>query len=365
MTDRFNHIKRAGWATAKLGAAGATIFAIGAIFLVANPSVEEPVEQAEADIFDFDLMAPHTKQEKFVQTLMDEGMEKPRSYDWNGNKFFFTMTQTKESPTEVMHRLQNAFVRDGVNTKAHHALPPAMNKATPPLELINADKQEQQRSMKIYLENKDWTDDFFGGGVVPTHVSKDYIMMHGSTTKARAEDSIDFLGEALKSMKKGYKLEDSISAMRFVDIQRNRNSGMTTVTATWSQDDLNWRKLRNERDPLALDVSTDTSIPSCIGCERVMRFAGEGPESSYISNVFTGAGSIKQATDFYDRAMANRGWAVSDTSIAMENLMRQGHVSRGDDATLRHYSKGKEFATILIYRDDETGDVTAQVLQSP
>lgn len=353
-------LRRTAWAGAKLTGAACLILAIGWAFLTMNPDPQEPVQQAEADIGDFDFLGPKSKQERFIQTLVDEGMEKPRSYDWNGNKFFFSMTQTRERPMRVMRRLQKAFVRNGVNAREHTSLPPSFNQANvDPLDLENASPEERKRAFRIALANKERLDDFFSGGVVPIHIDQDYVAMAGTTSKNRAEDSLAFMRERILNRQ---SVDDTVGAMRFVDAKYDNNSGLTTVTATWSDEDLSIDKLRGERD--VLDVATDTDIPACIGCERLMRFAGEEGESKYVANAFIGSSSVEQVVAFYDRALRTRGWELSPATMMMERMMRSGTIP-DRTGVLRSYARGPEFITLLVYHDELEGRTVAQLVESP
>lgn len=350
----------AAWNLLKLGGAGATICAIAWAFLTLSPDPVEPVKQAEADIFSLDFAAPKSKEARFVEALQDEGMEKPRTYDWNGNTFFFSMKQTKDDPLTVMRDFQHTFARRGVNKKAHLKLPPSIANALPPQDLKEAAPAGQKRSSEIYTQNLERLDDFFSGGVVPTEVGRDYIAMAGTTSKQGADSGLSFLEERLKNVHN--PIESNVAAMRFIDARRNPHTGLTTVTATWSDKNLDFRKFRNERDVLAL--SADEEIPTCIGCERLMRFAGHGDESDYTNHSFRGGGSPQQVASFYDRALSARGWEAAESSKAME-LMRRRGLGPKNGAIFRTYVRGDTFLNVVIYTNERTGETTAQLVESP
>ena len=102
---------------AKLAIAGTTIAGIG-FAMVTFGGTKTPVKEAEADILALDF-APKSKSEKFVDSLKDLGMEKPRVYDWNGNTMYLSTMVTNRTPTEVLRDFQGKFVENGVNRAAH------------------------------------------------------------------------------------------------------------------------------------------------------------------------------------------------------------------------------------------------------
>lgn len=332
----------------KLLFAACTIVAIGAVFLTMNPSPEEPVKKAEADIFELG-MGPGDKQDLFVESLKELGMEKPRPYDWNGNKFYFSMKQTKQPPLEVMREFQEKFAEKGVNSKPHlQSIPPLAQFGTM-TEFKNLPLDKQRDKAKVLEKNMEWMDDFFNGGVVPIEANEDYMSMSGSTPKLDSANALDYL---MKKSRAKLSLEDSVKAMRFIDATRDPRSGLTTVTATWSDRELDIKKLSNRSDTAHLSVDAD--IPSCMGCERMMRFAGEGNESGYKDNIFAGHVSPDQMISFYDRALKARGWDESPTARVLEGISKKGIGEIETGAIVRHYSMGPRFLTVMAYREQHS-----------
>jgi len=352
-------IKSALTGFGKLTVAGCTIALIALGFLTMNPDPEQPVKQAEADIFELG-MGPTDKQDLFVQSLKELDMEKPRPYDWNGNKFYFSMKQTKQSPLEVMRDFQEKFAQNGVNSKAYITDVPTINQATPVLELKDASETERKKTAEIYKQNVQRLDDFFNGGVIPVHVSEDYVAMSGSTPKMEADGALDYLKNMAENRQ---SLGESVRAMRFVDARRNRSTGLTTVTATWSDRDLDIKKLTNRSDTTSLNVDPD--IPSCMGCERLMRFAGEDKEENYVDHVFAGSGSVNQIMAFYDHALKSRGWMPGDSSYALERFMAKGLPVNDPAARVRYYARGNTFLTVLAYPDSSKPRTIVHLLESP
>ncbi len=340
----------------KILLAGATIAAIWTLMLVVSDEGEPTVKEADADIMSL-AMGGETNTDKFVDALDNLGMDEPRPYDWNGNKVFFSTQLTNESPEQVLVRFQREFVRAGINSKPFDdSVRPADSSIDP--NRWQAMPKDQAEDASEQLEER-WDRDsaFFGGGIVPITVDKDYVAMAGTVSKSQAKDGFDFLKELHK--KKGKPLTEHVGAMRFIEAT-NVGKG-TRVNAIWSDEDIEFSKFTATEK--ASNVSMSARIPSCMGCTRLMRFAGEAEEEQgYVMNIYEGTLSVGETVEFYERAMANRGWRLAKSTTMLRRLEQQGVKPRTNGEVLS-FEKDGEFATILVH--PEAGKTSVQVMESP
>jgi len=337
---------------AKLAFTGATVFAIGWIGLTVGDT-KTGVKEAQADIWSLDF-APKSRQQRFVETLMDEGMEKPRAYDFNGNQMFFSTATTNESPVQVLRRFQDGFVRHGVNKKRHDQLPPALQNAVGLAHIKDAPPAERQKTLAVYKRNFEHLNGLFSGEVVPMQVSRNRVMMMGTGSNDGAKKGIEFLHESLTNLKKGKDpINDTVDVMRYVEAYRQPN-GKTRINAIYSDENLDLDKFKHDTESVGTGVSS--TVPSCLGCKRMFRVKGES-EQEYAANGFESHGTPADSMAFYDRALANRGWHKTDASKFLDEARRRGAAP--DDALLANYSRDGRFITLIAYPDEHGSVVQA------
>lgn len=344
--------------SAKLGAAGASIALIAWCFVTFSTPTGE-VETAQADILDNGFFAPPTKQQAFVNTLKDFGMEKPRSYNWNGNTVFFSMGYSKAAPEEILGAFQREFVRKGVNKRVHQSIMPRVPLVTSG-EQVNAMSTSERRDSTHQLTSRlSQLDDFFSGGLVPVVIDRNYIAMAGTTSKQEAPDALSFLQEQIQNKS---PVAEGIKNMRFIEARRAPGEKRTMISAIWSDDKLD--SLKFEPDAKRSDLAVSTKAPACLGCRRIMSFHGEGKERDYGTNVFVGQQSVPEVIAFYDRALATRGWQRSDASRVMRQLSNRGIIPPSA-ASMTSYSKGNQFTTVMAYPIDHGARTQVHVFDSP
>ncbi|MBA2664886.1 MAG: hypothetical protein H0U74_21540 [Bradymonadaceae bacterium] len=342
------NLKAIVWNSLKFVGACAIIVAIAALILVVKDPREPVIAEAEADIF-WGVFSPKTNQQRFTNSLLEEGFAKPRSYDWNGNKFFFSMMNTTETPIEVMARLQEGFVRNGINKQAYLAEAPALSG-----DMVNPGAGEVASLMRNFNQ----FGEFVTGGIVPVQVKPGYVAMSGTLTKNEASSQTEFMSEVAKAG----GLQEAVKAMRYIEAWENKESGLTTVTAAWSDEQLDFSKWhgRGERK----DLSVDPGIPACVGCNRTMRFAGEGSESGYVQTVYSGHNTTDSTANFYERALGTRGWKHTGSGEVMSQLREMG-VMEDDGVELSTYARGKDFVSVLVYPDQRSGRAITHVFEAP
>lgn len=333
----------------KLLVAGSTIAAIGWGILTMHP--DQGVQQADADILSLGF-APKGNTQKFQDSLDELGMDKPRQYDWNGNKMFFSTMVTDEEPLQVLDRMQRKFYEKGLNDKVYSGV----QKAPLTKDLRPGNKADQAAALAHVSESFEKNGNFFTGGIIPQVVTEDYVSMSGMDSKSNAKDPIAFIKEV--HARKSSRLSDSVGAVRVVEAFREANK--TRVTATWTDDEVDFAKFRNASNKP--DVGGDAKIPACMGCERVMRFKGETDEG-YTATLFQAKSMPKNdVVSFYTRAMTNRGWRMAPAALAMEAAEKQG-LRAENSVEFLAFARGKEFVTILVYVDEE-GRTIAKVMES-
>ncbi len=337
----------------KLGLSGALICAIAWCF-VAFDTPGGDVDDAEAHIFALEEFAPRTKNQRFMSILRDFELEKPRAYNWNGNHLYYSMGSTDLTPVQFLSQFQHALVEKGINKKVHTRILPAM---TEKAEQAPPDKRElaMRKSARDHFER---VDDFFAGGLVPIHRDPNHVAMAGAISKNDADGALDF---ALEMFEEKQPLEETVGQMRYVEAWRGPGDDNTTIAAMWSDDELEINKFAP--DSRRSDLAVDPNVPVCLGCKRLMRFAGEGDESAYATTVFVGRQTVAQVVDFYDRALRSRGWKLSEASQTERLLSRNGIVPPSS-AQLTSFAKHGRFITVMAYPID-AGQTQVHVFESP
>lgn len=336
---------------AKVALAGATIGAIGVAMVTLQPN--STVKQADADILALDF-APQSKTEKFVGSLQALGMEEPRVYDWNGNKMFFSTMETDRSPKQVLGDFQRQFVQDGVNKHAFTSMPEAAATYGHPSTWKNLSAQDRKAADEAWGDYINRGSEFFGGGMIPTVISSGYVAMGGMESKNGARSGIEFLKEVYQ--RKSRNLTDSVGIARY--IEAFSDGGRTRVTATWTQENVDFKKFRNIGD----NIGFTDKIPACPTCERMMRFKGES-EDAYANNYYQADLSVEQVVAFYEQSLTARGWRVSPATQAVRNAEKQGWKPESD-AELVSFARGGEFITLLV-NPQADGKTSVQVVESP
>lgn len=336
----------------KLAASGATIFAIGLGISVLQPDPHTPVATANADIASFSF-APKSQQQRFVETLKKEGMEKPRAYNHNGNRMFFSTTTTRESPREVLARFQRGFVDNGVNEQVHLS----------PFSMADADairavatQQDPQLADRLGKENdvrSAQMNDFIGG-VLPVLVEDHHVIMTGTTTPHHADNWQEYLQEMVD--RKDERLPDdsspitAVKAMRYLEAYRENDA--TRIIAVWSDEEYEPGKIVDRGE----DLNVDAEIPSCPGCRRLYNVQGES-EHQYSTAAYTGSGrSVDQLVHFYDETLQAKGWQLSPTAKVLESFEEAG-IKQRTDGTMLQYSRGDQFLTLVAWPDEDGASV--------
>ncbi len=336
----------------KLAIAGGLIFSIGGA-IVAFDGPTATVKPAEADILALNF-APASKSEKFVGSMKSLGMEKPRVYDWNGNKMFFSTMETDRTPKQVLSDFQRKFVEDGVNSHAYNDLGPNVAQFMDNDLWQKMSPEEREAKSAVVGRKYERTSDYFNGGMVPTVVSPKYVAMAGMESKGSAKDGLAFLKEVRSRGSK--RLTDNVGVARY--IEAFQEGAKTRVTATWTDDKVDFAKFRGHGD----GIGFSEDAPGCVGCDRLMRFVGES-EKGYAANVFFSGQEVDQVVGFYEQALGNRGWRIAPSTTAMRNARKEGWMP-DDGSELVSFARKGDFMTLLVFKTPE-GRTSVQLIESP
>lgn len=346
MMRETNTIKRAPGravkATAKLGAAGATIFAIGWFFLTMSPAGE--VQESQADIVDLELLAPETNTQKFVSALDDLGHEQPRIYDYNGADIYFSTRATSTPPRELIEEYQRAFVNRGVNSKVWDS---------------RTDYLQHARDNTLPRAAGERVAAMLSGELqVVFHDENRVIMTAALLDAERAEQ------HAKKSPDGVAHFDQFFQSHRHIDATWDPVHQRTLVTATWSDEDFDIRKtMPTALQPTGMTTSSDRDVPTCIGCERLTRFAATANDAPYVKQVFETSRGPQEIKAFYERAMSSRGWRSMPTSQISARVRHQLPEKFGDQIGLQ-FSRGTTFVTITIQIDEETNKTVISTMMT-
>jgi hypothetical protein len=345
--------------TLKLTLAALFLLAVGWSIILFNGSPTAPVKEAQADIAMLDF-APKTKQARFVEGLQELGMEKPRSYDWNGNKVFFSMMRTKDTPQEVLRKAHKIYKDKGLNKDSRAELPPDLAKTLVYYSKHNKLPKSGDEVRADVDASIAYYNDFFTGGLVPIINDTNHIMMAGGEGHGpNIKDVASYL--AAQRVNKRSVIEQ-VKSMHVLEATRQPGDVTSLVTAVWSDSDLDMRRFMNEGE----NVSTNPDLPTCPGCSRLMALGGEtGHEQNYVSTSFVASehSSRDALVSFYDRSLGSRGWRRMEASILLDKLRSRKDIPTQPPAGLVGYSRGDQFLTVDI--SQRQGATLVQLMQSP
>lgn len=345
--------------TLKLALAASFLLAVGWSVILFNGSPAAPIKDAQADIAMLSF-APKTPQQRFVEGLDELGMEEPRSYDWNGNKVFFSMMRTKDSPQEVLHKAHKIFKNKGLNKGSRPELPPDLAEALVHYSKHNKLPKNSEDTLADVELNIGHYNDFFTGGLVPVVNTPGRVVMAGGTGHGKNITDVASYLAAQRENKRG--AIDQVKAMHVLEAVRNPGETSSLVTAVWSDEDLDMRRFMNEGE----GVATNPELPSCTGCSRLMALGGESKhERNYNSTSFSAPANANPDTivNFYDRSLGARGWRRMESSVLLDKLRSRKDIPVQPPEGLVGYARDGQFITLDI---SKTQDATlVQLMQSP
>ena len=288
------------WNGLKIALCGAVIAAIAVTFVVFGPQGE--VEDAEADIFWFGPSSlQDSKHQRFVDLLDDQGFSEPQPYDWNGNILFFSHGETTESPRQVAARMQEAFLRDGINDRIF-PVPPD------PTALGDESATAAERAYAALA-----AEEFFTGGMIPIVDTGDHVAFTSVEVAAKGGnlDNLDEMFVILGLLPQHLGISSIFNNMRYVEIFRPEGSRKTQKIAVFGDEKVNFNRFQPGTGGAMPHRGADDTVPSCPGCERTSRFSGMESQDGFEMQSFDSPDTVDGVLAFYTRAMLVRGWELS------------------------------------------------------
>ena len=146
---------------------------------------------------------------------------------------------------------------------------------------------------------------------------------------------------------------DKLTAFRSIEAFRDKKSGKTVVTASWSDEDFDMEAMRPSEFGYPEGARFRDEVPICASCEPAWSFGGNGPEQPYSSNIVWSEEPVAQVDASYRRLMAREGWAQLDaTPVEQELLSGMRYPRQARERWLR-FVRGNRRVTMRIRPDPD------------
>lgn len=319
----------------KLSLAGATICGIAFYFVTTAPTADAPlaVNEVEADVAWFDVASDG---HEFTRAMAAAGLE-PRPYDLNGNVIYFANGKVDKTPAEVESALQKILVEHRVNSKSYAGA--QTNESLAARGKLRTEDDVAKLGEK--LGGNELSEAMLAGEVVPTSRTKDYVAMSG-IDYGMSKDEMMAAIEA-GDIKDLSDLEPQ--GYNFIEATYEPETGMTDLQAVWTAKEFDAKKMNNtafkQQEP-------DPNVPSCMGCERQVRFQSLSKDEPMRANRWNTQTTVDQTFKFYATAMANRGWKESGAQMKLNRLHDAGVMLGVDGKILNLEQDGKTMQIVMI-----------------
>lgn len=153
----------------------------------------------------------------------------------------------------------------------------------------------------------------------------------------------------------GYRYDDftrRILAYRSIEAWYNKKTGVTKVTASWSDETFDATKAQPSRFGGPIDTPAAQKIPLCPGCRRTWAFQGTGREADYASNIIISPNDPVTTTQFYTTELQRQGWQIPESQIVVEEMDRLAGKQSRDRQWVR-MQRGDEFLVLQIEKNEE------------
>ncbi|CAN0497782.1 unnamed protein product, partial [Laminaria digitata] len=102
--------------------------------------------------------------------------------------------------------------------------------------------------------------------------------------------------------------EDRIKGMRSIEAFYDRERNESIVTAVWTKDNLDVKKLDPVRNGYPKDGLVRGDLPLCSECKRAWSLGGNGDEEPFTSNIVWSDESVERSVGTYRRLLHEEGW---------------------------------------------------------
>lgn len=319
--DRDNR-SRFSWLTVglKLAACGATIAAMAVAVVTLTP--EGVVQSSDADVFDIGFK-PRTQ--IFTDTLEAMGLDKPETFNLNGNVVYFSSAHAKGTPRRLMEEYQRKLVEHGFNRKAYGTPQP---------------DQESQREL---------TEGLLLGDMIPLVVEEDHVIMAAGTLNGEPRSHEELMNlSAPPTTREGWN--ELLTGHKWVEFIRNNDyDNRSLVVSTWA-DDFDLEK--HAPGSRSADSNFNPDMVPCPGCSRDVSFEKLDPGKRYNYTSYSTGLGVQQSVRYYIDAMKRRGWEFNETS-RMYQAVREQVEFEGDDAYMLQFTRRDEFMNVLAYPSED------------
>lgn len=283
--------------TVKVLVSVTTMLAIGWALVTFGPDGE--VQESHADVWNFGMFERSNTQ-KFARSLERLDHEPPRSYDVNGNKVFFSVRAANKRPMELVEEYQRTFVEEGLNTEQH-----------------GLQKKMTQRAKKA-----------MGGQIIPLKMTRNVVTMGGAVIPDSPSSAEEW--ESIKEEYRTKSFNDVFVGYRHIQMDWDPKVRKTFVTASWSDEDFDIRRLSGATDD---QVPEEKIVPLCPGCTRSIRWETDARDLPYTINVMLAPRPVDDMLQYYKNALVDEGWSVSGATPKTRDLgrARMAEFTRGEE----------------------------------
>lgn len=287
----------------KVLVAATTVAAIG--FSIVSQDVAEPLKTPEAQA---DIVWGQAGDDghNFTRAVASLGLE-PRPYDFNGNVMYFAAGKFDRTPAQMEDMIQRALVEQGVNKQRHDEVMQGM--------LAPAKYQTKEDAAKMGALAQPAAESIVDGEVVPVFRSREYVAFAGNKFNGGSDKMIDRF-QTGEITSKG-DIDAYIDGYQFIDATFDAASGMTDVTAVWSGEGYDAKKMDNTAFK---QQEADPNVPACIGCKRDFRMQSLAKDEPVRANKWHTMGNPRVSYDFYKQSMLARGWRETGAQAKIDKI---------------------------------------------
>lgn len=146
---------------------------------------------------------------------------------------------------------------------------------------------------------------------------------------------------------------EKLTAHRSIEAFRDPESGYTLVTASWSDEGFDMKKMLPEKYGFPEDARVNESVPACSSCQRAYAFLGNDNEAAYSKSTFWSTESVQQVSSDYRRLMATQGWSQLDAGPEEEKLLLGMEIPYEHGEDWLRFVRGDEHLSMRIFTNRE------------